>query len=269
MQSQLTSVEDFLISELKCPVCMEYMRPPIMLCENGHSICNICRPKVPHCPNCGHQFLNTRNVALEKLATEAKYPCVYRKYGCRKIYSFYGIFKHQEKCKYISKPCPINELNIGHCIWTGIKSSMRSHLKGAHPNMCMEYYGLGQASFTIRGVTPNTKNYKFILAHNDVFCICSEIKNGLLYSVLQYFGPAEKAANHRYKVEFFNKERTEIISVTRLARSWGEDLSEVYNSGNCVKLYPEQYNLFANEGSEMALSMEILTVKHNKTHGYL
>ena len=124
----------------------------------------------------------------------------------------------------------------------------------------MEYYGLGQGPIPIRGVTPDTKSCKFILANNVVFCSRSEIKNGVFYSVLQYIGPAENAAKHRYRVEIFNKERTEILAVTRVARSLGEDLSEIHNSGNCVKLYPDQYNRFSNEGSELAFSMEILTV---------
>jgi hypothetical protein len=61
-------------------------------------------------------------------------------------------------------------------------------------------------------------------------------------------------------VEFFNTERTESLAVTLLARSWVEDLDEVRNSGNCIKLYPEQFNRSANERSELALSMETLTV---------
>jgi hypothetical protein len=62
-------------------------------------------------------------------------------------------------------------------------------------------------------------------------------------------------------LQFFNKERTENLAVSLLARSSDEDLSEVHNSGNCVKLYPEHYNRFANEGSELAFSMEIITVR--------
>jgi len=61
-------------------------------------------------------------------------------------------------------------------------------------------------------------------------------------------------------VEYFTKKRTEILAVNLLARSWDEDMGEVHNSGNCMKLYPEQFNRFANERSELALSMEILTV---------
>ena len=257
MESQFTGLEQFLLGQLECPVCMKYMRPPIMLCENGHNVCNTCKQKLPHCPICRQQFLNTRNLALEKLARALKYPCTSRKYGCREIYSFRLIVIHQEKCQYTPQPSPINKLNIGHCIWLGISSNIRSHLKQAHPSMCVEYYGLGQGSIPIRGVTPDTKNCKFIFADNYAFCCCTEIKNGAFYCVLKYISPVENAAKHRYRVEIYNKERTESLAVTRLARSFDEDLSEVHNSGNCVKLYPEQYNGFANDGSELAFSMDI------------
>jgi hypothetical protein len=83
-------VSQILLSQLECPVCMEYMRPAITLCVNGHNICNICKPKAPHCPTCRQQFLNTKSVALEKLALRVKCPCTYRKYGCREVnYAFW------------------------------------------------------------------------------------------------------------------------------------------------------------------------------------
>jgi hypothetical protein len=126
--------------------------------------------------------------------------------------------------------------------------------------MCKKYYGNGQGSVPIRGVTPKGKNCKFILTDNDVFYSRSEIKNGVFYSVVQYIGPAEKAAEHRYRVEMFNKERTESLAITRLARRADEALSEVRNSGNCVKLYQELYKRFANEKNELAFSLVILTV---------
>jgi hypothetical protein len=56
--------------------------------------------------------------------------------------------------------------------------------------------------------------------------------------------------------------------VSFLARSLDEDLSEIHNSGNCVKLYPEQFNRFANEGSELAFSMSIIIVGPTNPHVY-
>jgi hypothetical protein len=117
-----------------------------------------------------------------------------------------------------------------------------------------------QGSIRISGVTPDRGRFVFIYFQLAVFCSRSEIKKGVFYSVLQYFGPAAGAAKYRYRLEFRNKERTESLAVTLLARSWDEDLSEVHNSGNCVKLYPEQYNRFAKEGSELAFSIDVITV---------
>jgi hypothetical protein len=129
----------------------------------------------------------------------------------------------------------------------------------------MDYYGrisyYDRGSFHISGVTPATKHCKLIFSYNDVFYSCAEIQNGILYAVLQYIGPAEEAAKYQYKVEFFNKERTESLADTHLARSFHEDLSEVHNSGKCVKLYQDQFNRFTNEKGEVAFSMEIITVE--------
>ena len=263
-QPQFTSVEQILLSQLECPVCMEYMRPPITLCVNGHNICNICKQRVQNCPTCRQQLLNTRNVALEKVATEMNYPCVYRNYGCREIYKLDLICGHQEKCQYIPQACPINKLNLGTCTWSGISSKMNAHLTQAHDDICM-VYGVGNfcnycGPFPLISVTPATKHSKLIFAHNELFFSSSEIQNGIFYSVLQCIGPADNAVKYRYKLEFFNKERKESLAVTLLVRSLDEDLSEVRNSGNCVKLYPEEFNRFANERNELAFRMEILTV---------
>jgi hypothetical protein len=209
---------------------------------------------------------------------------MYRNYGCGETYKLDLIGGHQGKCQYIPQPCPVNKLNIGTCTWTGISSKINPHLKQAHSDVFMEYYGHdthinrrrfmtsvyhGHVShgncgpFQISGVSPATKHCKLISAYNVAFCSRSEIKNGIFYYVLQYIGPAAEAAKYQYKLQFFNKDRTENLAVSLLSRSWDEDLSEVYNSGNCVKLYPEQFSRFANEKSELEFSMEIITVGHN------
>ena len=55
------------------------------------------------------------------------------------------------------------------------------------------------------------------------------------------------------------------LEATSLARSLDEVLSEYYKSEKFVKFYPDQYNLFANEGSELD-SIAILTVKYSFPH---
>jgi hypothetical protein len=217
MQSQFTGVEASLLDELECPVCTEYMKSPITLCANGHNICYNCKPKLPHCPSCREQFLNTRNVALEKLATQVKYPCTYRKYGCTEEYNLDMIGEHQVKCRYIAQTCPVQKQNIGTCTWTGITSETKTHLKQTHMNVCMDYHG--NTSLQISGVTPNTKHCKVIFAYNEVFYSCSEIKDDKFYAVLQHIS-AQDAAKYQYKVEFFNKDSTKSLTVSHLARSF-------------------------------------------------
>jgi hypothetical protein len=83
--------------------------------------------------------------------------------------------------------------------------------------------------------------------------ICAALSK---YSVLQYIGPAADAAKYKYKVEFFNKDRMEILAVTLLAGSFIEDR----NSGNCVKLYADQYNRFENDRIGLIFLLEIIRV---------
>jgi E3 ubiquitin-protein ligase SIAH1 len=254
-------VEEDLLKELQCPVCTEYMIPPIMLCANGHNICYNCKPKVAQCPSCREQFMNTRNVALEKMAKKVIYPCTYRKYGCMEVYNLAMIGEHQVSCRHRPQTCLVQKLNLGTCTWTGITSEMRKHLKQTHMNVCIDYNG--NTVLRISGVTPATKHCKLIFAYNAVFYSCCEIQNGIFYAVVQYVGPADVGAKYRYQVEFFNKDRTESLAVSHLARTWLKDLNEVHSSGDCVKLYPEHFNRFRNEKNELIFLMEISTTGSN------
>jgi hypothetical protein len=56
-----------LIGLLECPVCMEYMGPPIHQCRRGHLVCSACKPKLPNCPTCRSRFTESRNLAMEKV----------------------------------------------------------------------------------------------------------------------------------------------------------------------------------------------------------
>ena len=119
-------------------MCVEYMRPPIILCANGHNICDICKPKMHHCPICREQFLNTRNLALEDLARQFMYPCKCRSYGCTDFFNPDKIVGHQATCRYSPQICPIAKLAIGNCSWTGSYNDIKGHLQENHLEGCYE-----------------------------------------------------------------------------------------------------------------------------------
>ena len=41
-----------LASFFECPVCFDYVLPPILQCQSGHLVCSNCRPKLTCCPTC-------------------------------------------------------------------------------------------------------------------------------------------------------------------------------------------------------------------------
>lgn len=44
--------DDKMLIDIECPVCQEFMIPPIYQCHTGHSVCGICKPQLRECPSC-------------------------------------------------------------------------------------------------------------------------------------------------------------------------------------------------------------------------
>ncbi|KAJ8911290.1 hypothetical protein NQ315_015293 [Exocentrus adspersus] len=61
---------------LECPVCKEYMHPPIYQCLLGHTMCNNCKSKADKCPmaGCEANIETTRNYILEDLSKKVELP---------------------------------------------------------------------------------------------------------------------------------------------------------------------------------------------------
>jgi len=258
MQSPSIDLQQSLLSELECPVCTEYMVPPIILCVNGHNICNICRPKIPHCPTCRQQFLSTRNVALEKLARDVKYPCSYQKYGCKEVFVHDTVREHQHRCHYRPQTCPAYKLPNLQCSWTGIYDDVKKHLMENHRGECYEY--VAGKFRAMKGIAPFMSVSQFVFALNEVFFLRFQANNNTLYVVVLYVGPAENAAKYKYKVKFVNKDDTVSIAVMHLTRSFDENLDDIFRSGNCLKLHYDVVNRLATKESGLKFQTEIFRV---------
>jgi len=82
----------------------------------------------------------------------------------------------------------------------------------------------------------------------------------MFYAVVQYIGPPENAAKYKYRVEFVNTDNTEGVTVTHLARSFGENLYDIFKAGNCVKLHYDVVSRLKTQKSYIKLKLEILKV---------
>jgi hypothetical protein len=68
---KMARLEEIILKEIECPVCFEYMSPPIMLCRRGHNLCFTCRKGISKCPICKELFI-TKNLVLEEIANKIK-----------------------------------------------------------------------------------------------------------------------------------------------------------------------------------------------------
>lgn len=71
-----------LTSLFECPVCFDYVLPPILQCQAGHLVCKQCRQKLSLCPTCrGSLTPSIRNLAMEKVASAVLFPCKVSMWG--------------------------------------------------------------------------------------------------------------------------------------------------------------------------------------------
>ena len=273
MQTDVSDISKSVLTELECPVCKEYMVPPITFCLGGHNICKTCRPTVSTCPTCKQNFLETRNVALEKLSLQMilsllkKIPCAFRACGCNEILSSEAIRKHEAICDYRPQTCPVDYLRLKMiCTWTGIAKDVKEHLQTAHKDLCEDYSA--QHLFLLPSSNASIYSFKFLFAYNEIFCYRLLNQREIMCVVLHYIGPAENDSKYQYSVMVMNNEDTESVVLTLLARRFTETEDDVFFPKNCMKLHHDGTESFRNEKGELPVLMKVLRVDDCLLHDY-
>ena len=222
------ALDEALLKELECPVCMEYMVPPIKFCTNGHSICSKCRWGVQCCPTCRARFSEIRNVTLENIVRSQKYPCANRQSGCLELFTIEHIAKHNAACVYGKINCPFT-LNT-NCSWNGVKNDLIEHAKSEHQANFFE----STSSFRSSNFTAKIVN--IISFFGELFVQYKRPRDGRLYSAFKLIGTNSEAS--KYKCEFTLRAANGIeqISKTFLVRGYSEDWETIFNSGKCFCL---------------------------------
>ncbi|UYV78326.1 SIAH2, partial [Cordylochernes scorpioides] len=123
-----------LASAFECPVCFDYVLPPILQCRNGHLVCSTCRPKVQNCPTCRSPMGavdagNIRNLAMEKVASTVLFPCKYSISGCPAEFLHTEKTEHEELCEFRPYLCPCPGAS---CKWMGNLEEVMAHLMQSH-----------------------------------------------------------------------------------------------------------------------------------------
>lgn len=114
---------------LECAICCELMQPPIAQCETGHSMCARCARLSKKCPTCKKSF-GVRNYQMEKFTTIVKYPCEFKRYGCKDKLFVTEKSIHEFTCQYLTYPCPYE-----NCDWNAkLSNDLENHIAEVHSN---------------------------------------------------------------------------------------------------------------------------------------
>lgn len=249
-----TLSEDFL-KELECPVCLEYMMPPITMCESGHNICDCCRPKLDKCPTCRQPFLNVRNKALENVAWKLQYPCRYKSTGCSMLLQPKLMDEHQLACPYRPYKCPLSKAESIMCEWVGALAGLKEHIETKHRNRLTDIaHG---KEVVIRRYRSECKFSRVIFAYDEIFYQQFEVIDNVFYFVIQHIGPENYGSKFQYNFTLETYGSSEYVSLAFVVRSCKVDIKDIYRSGQCVKLFFETVKNFLNERGDFKFEFHI------------
>nr|CAH7726996.1 unnamed protein product [Callosobruchus chinensis] len=99
--SEKLSINPNMFSKiLECPICKEYMCPPIFNCNAGHTVCKSCKDQMASCPFCKATINNSRNFILEDLLETLQINCQNESKGCSFVGCTEKIKLHEIMCGY-------------------------------------------------------------------------------------------------------------------------------------------------------------------------
>ncbi|KAG0587671.1 hypothetical protein KC19_2G182200 [Ceratodon purpureus] len=114
----------------ECPLCNEFLCPPIHQCKNGHVACAGCCEKLKskECPTCrAKPFAHSRNLGLEKMIESLQSACVHAPYGCTEVVKLKKEKHVEDACDYRQFKCPVPA-----CSYTGPKREVPEHFRTLH-----------------------------------------------------------------------------------------------------------------------------------------
>lgn len=196
------------LEELECPVCTEYMHPPIRQCTRGHCICSNCYTRLERCPTCRNDLTMARCFVLEQLHSKLYFPCKNKGDGCTFISSGGVIKKHEENCVHSTRECPLIALN--DCEWQGQFKDVVEHCKSRHP---FNIYVTNKQKLTCMNfLRPTERTYAFYIifeAYGELFkCTLSiDYTSKIMKWCVFYLGQKELTSRFSYQIELENKKK--------------------------------------------------------------
>lgn len=149
-----------LLDALTCPICMNYFYRPIIMCQQGHSLCFECFQKIllnsDLCPTCRSPYYpgSKRNDVAESMLVNLKVPCRYTHLGCDKLLEVATRNEHESDCPFNTEvSCPHMEISsdpfeeVIECSWVGQFNMLIPHICEVHRLQTEVYRGNPRLTF--------------------------------------------------------------------------------------------------------------------------
>ncbi|XP_045472554.1 E3 ubiquitin-protein ligase SIAH1-like [Harmonia axyridis] len=189
-----------VLSEFECPICLEYMMPPIHQCTMGHTFCVSCFDKLAICPTCRSPKGVSRAYALERIHSSVTFPCRYRFDGCDCQVKGLELSDHQDSCVYAKNSCPFS--TPMSCKWQGKRRDILDHCKEAHPlNILRGNHIIMKCPMFDLLQQQEAFYFTIIQAFGELFQFCWYINDrGIMRWVVYFLGNSKDAKRYKYAI---------------------------------------------------------------------
>ncbi|XP_026486240.1 uncharacterized protein LOC113393518 isoform X1 [Vanessa tameamea] len=229
------SVKEFnqsLLRLLECPVCLEWMEPPMSQCRRGHLVCGRCRARLAACPVCRTAFSSVRNRAMEAVAEMLRYPC---RHGCGRETRLRRRAAHESSCaarryRCPAPPCaerpPLSLADLPH------------HFQTKHLSMLK----VGRKHKFSMKVNSEQHDNWLVMAARELFHlrVDVDIRTWGVVVYVAYIGPKCNASNFTYAVTVTGQHNDRKLVYTRATHSDLESSSLNVSRQDCFHLTLDQ-----------------------------
>ncbi|XP_030026705.2 E3 ubiquitin-protein ligase sina isoform X1 [Manduca sexta] len=229
------SVKEFnqsLLRLLECPVCLEWMEPPISQCRRGHLVCSRCRARLASCPVCRTMFSSVRNRAMEGVAEMLRYPC---RHGCGREVRLRRRAPHEASCSARKYHCPAPACTHRHPL---PRDQLATHFQSKHLSM-LKIGALHK--FTMKVNSEQHDNW-LIMTLDEFFHlrVDIDIRTWGVIVYVAYIGPKCNASNYVYEVTVDGHQNARKLTYTRVTHSDLESSTMSMGRQDCFHLSLDQ-----------------------------
>ncbi|XP_035928178.1 E3 ubiquitin-protein ligase Siah1-like [Halichoerus grypus] len=247
-----------LASLFECPVCFDYVLPPILQCHSGHLVCTTCRPKLKCCPTCRGPLASIRNLAMEKVASSVLFPCKHVSYGCELTLPHADKITHEKLCEFRPYLCPCPG---AFCKWQGPVDAVMPHLMHQHDSITSlkgEDIVFLATDINLPGAVDWVMTQSCFGVHFLLVLEKQEKYNGhqQFFAIVQLIGTQKQAEKFAYRLELNSPRRRLTWEAT--PRSIHDGIATVIMNSDCLVFDTSVAQFFAENGN-LGISVTIST----------